>query len=90
MVEEFIRRRFPVDCNWIDGNCYYFAIVLLSRFPTGEIYYDVILGHFLFKYEDQYYDWTGHVVPDGILIQWDKFDDYDQLQKQIITRDCIM
>ena len=27
-VEEFIQRRFPVDCNWTNGNCYYFAVIL--------------------------------------------------------------
>ena len=29
----FIKRRFSQDCNWIDGNCYYFATILKTRFP---------------------------------------------------------
>ena len=88
-ILEFIKRRFPVDCNWITGNCYYFAIILLYRFPKGIIYYDVINGHFIFKYDDYYYDWTGITEPDGYLVEWDKFDEYDSLLKQRIIRDCI-
>ncbi len=89
-VLDFIKRRFPVDCNWITGNCYYFSQILLSRFPEGVVYYDVIYGHFIFKYEDRYYDWTGEIDSKGYLVEWDKFDEYDSLQKQVIIRDCIL
>ena len=92
-VLNFIHRRFKNDCNWLDGNCYYFAVILKNRFPDGVIYYDVILGHFIFKYQERFYDWNGIVdyndFLDG-LIEWDKFDEYDSLQKQIIVRDCIL
>ena len=89
-VLEFINRRFPIDCNWNTGNCYYFAIILKSRFPIGSIYYDVIDGHFLFKLDDNYYDWSGNVEPDGYLVEWEYFDEYDSLQNKVIIRDCIM
>lgn len=42
-VLEFIHRRFPVDCDWLSGNCFYFAIILKSNFKSGDIYYDVII-----------------------------------------------
>ena len=89
-ILEFINRRFPSDCNWLDGNCFYFSVILKSRFPQGKIFYDVINGHFLFNYENSYYDWTGKVEPDGYLVEWDKFDEYDHLQQKTIIRDCIM
>ena len=89
-VEKFIRRRFPIDCNWLRGNCFYFSQLLLARFPEGKIFYDVIEGHFVFKCEDKYYDWTGEVLPQGYLVEWDRFDEYDELQKQVIIRDCVM
>ncbi len=88
-VLEFIHRRFPIDCNWLNGNCFFFAVILKNRFPNGTIYYDVINGHFIFKYKDNYYDWTGIIYPDGYLVEWDNFDDYDSLQKQRIINDCI-
>ena len=89
-ILEFIKRRFSVDCNWTTGNCYYFAIILLSRFPEGAVYYDVINGHFIFKCDDHYYDWTGIIEPDGYLVEWNKFDEYDSLLKQRIMRDCLL
>lgn len=89
-VLEFIHRRFPIDSHFLDGNCYYFAQCLLLRFVDGEVLYDVIYGHFVFKYQDKYYDWSGQIEPQGYLVSWDKFDEYDSLQKQVIIRDCIM
>lgn len=94
-VEEFIRRRFPDDCRWLTGNCYYFAVILKDRFPEGEIYYDVIDGHFLFKLGIGFYDYEGHAYYDAYptnkdFVPWDKFDEYDPIQKEVIVRDCIM
>ena len=60
---DFINRRFKEDCNWINGNCYYFALILRDRFPGGIIYYDVINGHFIYQYNGNYYDWTGIIYP---------------------------
>ena len=87
---EFIQRRFQKNSDWLTGNCYYFAVILKNRFPEGKIYYDVTTGHFLFQYEDKYYDWTGMVNLYGELIEWDKFEEYDSLQKERIIRDCIL
>ena len=92
-ILEFIQRRFDKDCNWVDGNCYYFALILKDRFPDGKIYYDVVYGHFIFKYQNKYYDWTGILnidEPLDCLIEWDKFDEYDSMQRERIIRDCIV
>jgi hypothetical protein len=89
-VIEFINRRFKNDCNWLNGNCYYFSIILKDRFPEGKIFYDVINGHFIFLYNGRYYDWTGYIKPDGYLVEWEQFDKYDSLQKKVIIRDCLM
>lgn len=88
-VIEFIQRRFPSDCNWKTGNCYYFALILKDRFPQGIIYYDVIACHFCVKIDGLYYDWEGVYTP-YIPIEWDKFDEYDSIQKQVIIRDCLL
>ena len=88
-VLEFISRRFKNACNWVDGNCYYFARILKDRFPNGHIYYDAIYGHFLFWFEGKFYDWNGVATEKGYCVSWAKFDEYDSLQKQRIMRDCI-
>lgn len=88
-VIEFIKRRFPNDSNWLNGNCFFFTVILKSRFPLGIIFYDVILGHFVFRYKDKFYDWSGEIVPDGYLVKWDDFEDYDKFQYKRILSDCI-
>lgn len=90
-VLEFIGRRFGGDCNWIDGNCYYFAKILDDRFPGGEICYDVINGHFIFRYCGDCYDWTGIVHPEiNKLVLWKDFWKYDPQEYSRILRDCVM
>lgn len=78
---------------WKTGNCYYFAIILKERFPEGNIYYDTIDGHFIFKLQDTFYDYNGAVnefTNVNAVIKWDDFDKYDFLLKQRIIRDCIL
>lgn len=88
-ILEFIRRRFPNDNGWLTGQCYYFALILKSRFQLGEIMYDVINGHFVYYEDGQYYDWSGCINPDGYYVIWEKFDEYDSLQKERIIEGCI-
>lgn len=91
-VLNFIERRFQKDCNWTTGNCYYFALILKDRFPKGEIFYDVIDGHFLFDYKNVKYDWKGILSNSGkhYYVKWSEFDEYDAIQKEKIIKDCIM
>ena len=90
-ILEFIQRRFMNDCNWVDGNCYYFAIILKDRFPEGKIFYDIINGHFVFKYQDNVYDWNGiYNSEEEFLVDWENFDEYDSLLKKRIIRDCVL
>ena len=91
-VLEFIARRFPKDCNWNDGNCYYFARILKARFPYGLISYDTIDGHFVFEIAGRRFDWGGEVVDDGKkhhYVSWDEFEDYDKDRYDRIVRGCI-
>ena len=32
-IKDFIKRRFPYDNMWMNGNCYWFARILADRFP---------------------------------------------------------
>ena len=94
-IRQFIYNRFPFDSNWLDKNCSYFAVILKERFPEAVIIYDVIDGHFLVRIEDVYFDWIGdHDFSEEIqkkcFVEWDKFDEYDSIQKQRIIRDCIL
>lgn len=88
-VKEFINRRFPKDSNWMNRNCFYFALILSTRF-NGEVWYDQIEGHFLSKINDYFYDYEG--VPkersDGMSSMTDIFFQ-DELLYNRLVRDCI-
>lgn len=93
VVEEFIHRRFSIDCNWTTGNCFFFAKILESTFPTySRIYYDVIYGHFVCWINGNFYDWNGKIEDNGVskYIPWDLMEEYDVNEKRRIIRDCIL
>lgn len=58
-IEEFIKRRFDVDCHWTEGNCYYFAMILCWRFPHLKKVYFPIEGHWAVEDGEAYYDFNG-------------------------------
>ena len=59
-ILNFIHHRFPCDSNWLDGNCYYFALILTDRFPSLRMYYDPIEGHFVVSSDGEtFFDWSG-------------------------------
>ena len=88
-VIEFIQRRFRSDCNWKTGNCYFFAVILESRFPGGQICYEPVLGHFVYLYNGKYYDWGGEATILKKPIPWNEYEQFDHAQKKRIVRYCI-
>lgn len=88
-VVSFIKKRFSIDCHWLDGNCYYFALILKDRF-NGKIYYDGVNGHFVTKINDKFYDWTGLIEPNiDDLFEWDTLETFDDLYYKRIKKDCL-
>lgn len=90
-VIEFILRRFRADCHWLNGNCYYFALILHNRFPNSIIYYDPIDGHFITKIGKNYYDWRGIdiQVHEEALIKWDEYEQIDPIHYNRIKNDVL-
>lgn len=93
-ILDFIKRRFPPekDCNWVSGNCYYFAVILATRF-IGEIWYHLIDDHFVFRQGDYFYDWTGwrqdYNQNDSALVEWNSYKSIDPIHYYRIVRDVI-
>ena len=92
-VEEFIQRRFKEDYNWTCGRCYFFAIILKDIFPGGKIFYDPIDGHFIYRLNDKFYDWTGCRKYTKKEIEhfydWEILSNWDILLYKRIEKDCI-
>lgn len=71
-VVEFINRRFKdTNARWTSGNCYWFAQILLMRFPYLKLYYLPIDGHFIVGDSERFYDYSGEVNLDEAPIEWD-------------------
>ena len=89
-ILDFITRRFPENNgNWLDGNCFWFSKILNMRFPGGEIWYEPVVGHFLYKYKNQFYDWTG--IYNADISRAFKFSrEYDELVYDRLIRDCVL
>lgn len=92
-IANFIDKRFPESGRWVNGNCYFFAVILKDVFG-GDIVYDPIDGHFLLQFRNgDLYDYTGKVdLPEkqlNALVDWDTYAFVDPLHYSRIVRDCI-
>lgn len=90
-VLEFIERRWG-DCpvHWIDGNCYWFALILSKRFPQLGIFYLPTIGHFIAgdSRTNTYYDWEGIFIPEEQPIDFAELLYKDPLWYERLLRDC--
>ena len=89
-ILDFIHRRFDKDANWLNGNCYWFAYILSTRFPFLKIYYLPIAGHFVCGDSVNFFDWTGLVSLEEIPFLLSDIEKQDSLWYDRIVRDCIM
>lgn len=88
-VLEFISRRWKKDSNFIDGNCYWFAHILCTRFPYLRMYYLPIEGHFVAGTPSRYYDWTGLNSSKEKPVLFDEIKVIDSSWYNRIVRDCV-
>lgn len=89
-IIDFIKRRFNVDCNWLNGNCLWFALILKKRFNGLNIYYLPIEGHFVVGYLDSFFDWTGKINLKELPILFDEIKENDKNWYEHLIRDCFM
>lgn len=62
-VLEFINRRWKdTDAHWLDRNHYWFALILIMRFPYLKLYYLPVEEHFVAGTPSRYYDIGGRNV----------------------------
>lgn len=89
-VNEFISRfnaSPDVRKVFLNGCCYWFAYILMARFPGAELMYDQIENHFGARIGTYVYDITGDVT---FLYDWESWGNIDDPPlKERIRRDCI-
>lgn len=89
-VLSFIRRRWSGNANWLTGNCLWFAQILKARFPVAEICFLGIEGHFIVRIGEQYFDWTGVIVPQEKVWTLEEIRQLDSNWYAYLMRDCFM
>ena len=90
-VTKFIKRRFSsTDANWMNGNCYWFAKILVERFPGLQIYYEPIEGHFVAGMGGHYYDYTGEIQKNHKYLALQTIATSDPLWYNKLMKDCIL
>ena len=75
-----------VEC-FTEGNCFWFAMVLVMEF-AGEIYYDPIVGHFATMIDGVMYDITGAVENTSDFVSLEEIRK-DELLWARLQRDCV-
>lgn len=92
-IKDFINRRFSEDCHWLDGNCYYFAMILKTRFPHLEIVYLPVRGHFMASDGKYCYDYLGAWHKNDVnetILSFEDIKITDPIWFNRIVRDCMM
>ena len=88
-VLEFIYRRWiDTQAHWCTGNCYWFAQILLMRFPYLRLYYMPITGHFVAGTPAKYYDANGINKSDEKPILFEEIQQTDPEWAARLLRDC--
>ena len=88
-IDKFNRWDQVIEC-FTNGNCYWFAYILVGRFPSGTIVYDEIENHFGCLIDDKVYDITGDVTKCYNWETWQEVYLRDPLHGKRILRDCIL
>lgn len=94
-VNDFIKRRFQKDCDWMNGNCYWFAMILRWRFPEElGVYYEPVAGHFYAGTEDEtlFFDWEGSYMAEELKVKpilLYEIAEEDEIWYSRINRDCM-
>ncbi len=86
---------YVLEETFTQGFCYYFAVILKTRFPEVVIYYDQIDGHFISFYKGEFYDITGHLAKYDSgnrtgLWRWDTLESEDELLFDRVWNDCVL
>lgn len=71
------------------GCCFWFAHILVSRFPQGSIAYDQIMNHFGCLIDGRVYDITGDVTDCYRWDGWALVCMQDAALANRVERDCI-
>ena len=79
-----------VTRTFTNGYCYWFALILHTRFPDSEIVYYSAGNHFACKIGKRIFDITGDITYQNHFFEsWEEFKKIEPLESARITKYCI-
>lgn len=93
-ILSFIKNFEGARSTFMNGCCYWFAAILQARFGGGLILYDMIDGHFVWFFENHFYDVRGDVsdqytIGQKGLVYFDAYACVDPTHHARIVHDCV-
>lgn len=82
-------QKAAVEKCFTGGCCFWFAHILVSRFPQGVLAYDQAMNHFGCMVDKRVYDITGDVTDQYVWAPWVTIQMNDPALAKRIERDCI-
>ena len=80
-IEQFKEKgREEIEDTFLNGQCYWFAYILVSRFG-GTIWFNPTIPHFCAKIDRHLYDITGLKENGEYWYEWETY-------KKIMTQEC--
>lgn len=86
---EFIKGFSQVQDFFLYGYCYWFANILVQRFPELQIYYLPIVNHFVAGTNNHYFDVSGEIIPNEEIYLWEDYKLTDPIHAKRIEKYCI-
>lgn len=87
-----VNKEKELEDVFLNGNCYYFAIILKHRFPNMHIVYSQIDNHFMCLYDNRIYDIRGDITNNVMvcdLFSWEDYMYYDKLDYGRVVKYCV-
>lgn len=90
-IKRFAEHGPQVEQCFTSGCCYWFAWILVQRFPGAEIVYGEVDNHFAARIGGRVYDITGDVT-DRASASWKPWKSYEEgsSHRAGIVRNCIL
>lgn len=94
-VCEFIERFKCFDTGevtqtFLNGYCYWFALILHDRFPNSEIMYYAVGKHFACKIKNRLFDITGDITHKNLFFEpWEEYKEAYPSSAKWVTEYCI-
>lgn len=87
-VLKFINEFKDGQFMFLNGKCYWFAVILKSRFNEGNIVYNPVMNHWAVEIDEELYDVSGIISNDGFYLWPGEFPE-DNLHYNRLIRQCI-